>query len=111
MLREEGSTPFWALVAARLVPDASGGLALRLTLNDISERKQAQQAMQGALKDKEALLHEVHHRVKNNLQVITSLLRLESARFDQAQGRSVLVATRNSSPPISKLVPHQACRQ
>lgn len=43
------------------------------------------------MNDKEALLHEVHHRVKNNLQVIASLLRLESARSDQAQTRSVLV--------------------
>ncbi len=90
MVRGESATPFWALLAARLVPDERGGWDLRLSLQDISARKQAQQAMQVALNDKEALLHEVHHRVKNNLQVIASLLRLESSRSDQAQTRSVL---------------------
>ncbi len=57
---------------------------------DITQRKQAELALQNSLKDKVALLHEVHHRVKNNLQVITSLLRLEAGRSDQPDTRAVL---------------------
>ena len=43
-----------------------------------------------ALGDQEALLKEVHHRVKNNLQVINSLMRLEAGRADDAAVRTVL---------------------
>ena len=57
---------------------------------DITEQKQREGELQSSLKEKTALLNEVHHRVKNNLQVITSLLRLESGRASEAATRSVL---------------------
>lgn len=92
--QRKGGTEFPAEIS--LSPIASeGGFSVIAVIRDISERKRAEALLLTSLHEKDVLLREVHHRVKNNLQVISSLLNLQAGYADSGPAREMFRESQN----------------
>lgn len=93
--RKDG-TVFPVELRAFLIRDDAGKPASIWGIaRDITERKEAELVLLRSLDEKEVLLKEVHHRVKNNLQIVTSLLSLQAARLHDPALTAALLETGN----------------
>jgi PAS domain S-box-containing protein len=71
------NSQFHARIRATVAEGADGNPVCHATLSDVSARVQAEERIKAALAEKEVLLREVHHRVKNNLRVLLGLIDLQ----------------------------------
>jgi two-component system, sensor histidine kinase PdtaS len=78
-----------AAVLLRTLPLVVHGLAVgaAVLIRDVTEVKRRDRA----LLSKDATIREIHHRVKNNLQTVAALLRLQARRTNNAEGREALI--------------------
>jgi hypothetical protein len=88
-IKKDG-TPFWCQATTSVFEHPDYGSVLVAVQQDISDRKEAQEKIKASLKEKELLLKEIYHRVKNNLQVIHSLLNLQSRAISDPTAKTVI---------------------
>jgi PAS domain S-box-containing protein len=88
--RKDGSEFTVEVYASVVRNDQGEPVAMVGVARDVTERKRAEERIRDSLREKEVLLKEIHHRVKNNLQVITSLLNLQSAKVSSPETAAAL---------------------
>jgi PAS domain S-box-containing protein len=95
-LRSKNGNEYWMEIFMNPIFDDEGSVAeISLVAHDISEKKKSSIEIVESLKEKEVLLKEIHHRVKNNLQIISSILNLQSAFVTDENTLGILHESRN----------------
>lgn len=86
----------WVRERAELEIDPGGTLLRGIGIvQDVTERKHAEGKIKAALEEKEVLLKEIHHRVKNNMQVVSSLLDIQSDQILEEKSKDVFREIQN----------------
>jgi PAS domain S-box-containing protein len=86
--------PFWTEVKLRWAR-LHGEERFLATARDVSERRSMERALRMSLEEQEVLTREVHHRVKNNMQVINSILNLQAEYTQDPALTNILKETQN----------------
>jgi PAS domain S-box-containing protein len=95
IFRQNGSV-YWCYTRGAYIYNSAGEAVKLVGISmDITERKQAEMRLWTSLREKEVLLREIHHRVKNNLQVISAMLNLQAAAIDDPTTLAVLQDSEN----------------
>jgi PAS domain S-box-containing protein len=92
-LRKDGTEfPFEISIATW---GSKGDMFTTSIIRDVTERKKNEKLLQNSLDEKEILLKEIHHRVKNNLMIISSLLNLQSRYIKDEESKTIFKESQN----------------
>jgi PAS domain S-box-containing protein len=83
--------------------EKSDPLILCTVVQDITDRKEFENSLKTSLAEKEVLLREIHHRVKNNLQIISSLLNLQTVYIDDQEALNLFKESQNRVKSMSMI--------
>jgi len=84
-----------------LLDSSKNRIGVEGSLRDISERKNIELQLQNSLIEKEMLLKEIHHRVKNNLTIISSLLNLQSRYITDEESQEIFKQSQNRAKSMA----------
>jgi PAS domain S-box-containing protein len=98
---KNGSIVNVLITGTKLMLDGDNKTGAYLTYTDISTLKRIEEQMKSTLIEKEMLIREVHHRVKNNLQIVSSLLNLQSRSKEGKSIDEILIECQNRVKAIS----------
>ncbi|MBD2346449.1 PAS domain S-box protein [Anabaena subtropica] len=99
-IKKDG-TPFWCRATTSVFEHPEYGTVFVAVQQDITEQKQAEEKIKASLKEKEVLLKEIHHRVKNNLGIVSSLLQMQCRRTQDSQATAILRDSQNRIASIA----------
>jgi PAS domain S-box-containing protein len=102
LVAKNGTLVSYQFIGAAMKNYRGEATGLTAVGRDVSERKQAEH-LRNALREKEILLKELHHRVKNNLQVISSLLSLQASHVEDPKALAMFEESRNRVRLIAKV--------
>lgn len=94
-IKKNGDT-FPAYISASVLKNERGEIIGMMSISrDITRIKEAEEQLKKSVHEKETLIKEIHHRVKNNMQVISSILKLQSAYVTDKKTIELLDECRN----------------
>lgn len=95
-MKKKSGEIIWVEISGAPLKDLNGNIIGSIGLHsDITDRKKYENTIESSLKQKELLLKEIHHRVKNNLQIISSLIKLQSAHIGDKEILSLFSESQN----------------
>jgi two-component sensor histidine kinase len=92
---KESDLPALSTFANQLAISLENGRLFNQAQVEIAERIGAEKQMRAMLEEKDVLLKEIHHRVKNNLQVVSSLLSLQAGQLKDTEMKTILRESQN----------------